>query len=179
MRNQNSVRGPTSALSSFLRERGIRASGLSPYGQLPVQQQTADHSTNQSEVTVEAAEEESIGVTVEAAGDESIGVTVEAAEEEAMEATEEEALIQPQVVAKKKRKKPEYDDTNNLSIGRSNHSKRQKVPHGVSFCSNCNRRFHKSSDRVKLCDACSSSLRRTAPVHVRIYKPYLDCTAKG
>jgi hypothetical protein len=145
-RPRNSIRGPTSALSSFLRERGIRSSGLSPYGQLPVQ--PGQNPPPAVDPTVASSNEV---IEEENDGGATNGPDIDDDEEE----EEIEPLIQPQATASKKTKKrkaPDADDDqeDDILLSRSNHSKRRNI--NVSFCSNCNRRFTNVGNEK--CEAC-------------------------
>jgi DNA repair protein RAD7 len=135
---RNAIRGPTSALSSFLRERGIRASGLSAYGQLTDGQIPG------------------IGVTAEAIDPvneivENDGLIENGDSDEVLN-----PLMQPQSSTKTKSKKRKIPDADadveeDIQLSRANHSKRRNIP-GVTFCANCHRRFTFVGNEK--CEAC-------------------------
>ncbi|KAJ3358791.1 hypothetical protein HDU91_005112 [Kappamyces sp. JEL0680] len=136
------VRGPTSALTSFLRERGIRPPSHNPYQRIPREQQL-----NPSEPVPEQPQNTTVPVA----------------------SSSGEALAQvlaTQAPFKKSKKCDDSDD--DLIAGPS--SKKPKVskvrPQGkdpallanlVRFCTSCNRRFVATSDpEQSICLACQT-----------------------
>lgn len=141
-RQTNRIRGPTSALSSFLREKGIVANNLNPYARAVDQRSAvADAVENQQQPQTLAVEPN--------------------AQEEVEEVLEPE--MQPQASSskskKKRRRNDGSDDEDAFQLARSNHSKKNTT-RGVQFCANCNRRFFNPAS--SLCDACSQISKKGA-----------------
>lgn len=121
---RNRVRGPTSALSSFLRERGIVPPPMNMYSRNPT-------TSTPLEITPDIIPE----------------ITPENTPE--IPETEEPVIVKPA----KKKKKPKATDSNELDFStiRSSHS---KLTLSIRFCENCNRRFYNENPIVVKCPAC-------------------------
>ncbi|KAJ3069363.1 hypothetical protein HDU98_007604 [Podochytrium sp. JEL0797] len=164
-----SVQGPTSALSSFLRERGIHAGRINPYARLPGAEPLAANANAEGDnVEARAAGEgEGEGETADAAeGDDDEAVEDEEAAEverpveaEAAEASAASAQTgsAPGSSAKakakpaKRAKKKAKTDT---ALPRFFSNNTPQPDDSLRFCRRCLRKFVPDSDASDTCPAC-------------------------
>ncbi|KAI8895398.1 hypothetical protein BC833DRAFT_660145, partial [Globomyces pollinis-pini] len=146
------VRGPTSALSSFLREKGIRIP-TNPYAR--IQQANAQSSTN----NIESQSNQVESVPVNESVNESVNTpTVETV---ATQSTKFKST------KKSKKKKLDDDDDELLNSMKLGSLKKQKLNQSnlvsdlIQFCQMCHRRFLIESNNNLICQACKVSGKKS------------------
>ncbi|KAJ3387188.1 hypothetical protein HDU92_002064 [Lobulomyces angularis] len=159
--SRNNVRGPTSALSSFLKERGITSSTVNYRTSNPLRR------INSTDPPADAVEASADGETTNA------GPSTSTSEQTTENGTTENLVQIPVRVPNKKKKRQidsDDDEAFEKPIGRSNYSKRLKQKfdgEGVRFCKKCNRRYFNEDVAIEKCDACCLITNSNGGVEVK------------
>lgn len=157
--NRNRIRGPSSALSSFLREKGIKVPGKSVWER----RRNVDNNSGESSQT-QINENTNEGV-----------------DDEIIEPNDtENVMVAVKVNNKNKKKKRDYSDDSDddfygpngyleVQGGRKGKKNVNRLPlenfdfGSIRFCDRCKRKYMITEERQQFCDACSS-LREAAGI---------------
>ncbi|KAI8888046.1 RNI-like protein [Backusella circina FSU 941] len=170
----NVVRGPTSALSSFLREQGIRVPNQ---GRRARRERDAAAAASSSQATTTQASASSSQVSTEAPAQEQLTeVTPSSPPRISLRLGNRSRLASASAKATKKRKKindsdSDSDDTDDDDLFQpsSSSSSKPKPRVSVVFCATCHRRFTRKSTQTDMdeCPTCLSGESSSAKPSVK------------